>query len=183
LLNEQAAKGAPAGLMSSHVGPRYSVEELREKEGYCEGDDVYLARVRAYPVLALIGKQLLIQRDTELPSAVARLLTEFMPDWKWDESQVTLGPFRKYFLMHAIFPAPKDESTGQPMALEIYGDLISMDGMALNSEAGRAWRTQQIMHRMENYLDTEVTGSMVIEIHAASYANIMFPGVCVSFYM
>jgi len=177
----------PEGLFSSYLGQRYELEALRQTESYPEADEPYLVCVKAFPVPALIGTQFVIHQDIELPDAVAKLLMEKFPNIVWDATDVSIAPLRKYFLVHACLPAPEDVATGQAMALELYGELLSLDGVPLDSESGRQWRDQQI----ERYLlairqgqpEPELKGKMILEIRAATYANIMYLGVDMPFYL
>ncbi|MCU0546202.1 MAG: hypothetical protein MUE44_29225 [Oscillatoriaceae cyanobacterium Prado104] len=74
-----------------------------------------------------------------------------------------------------------DVATNQTMALEIYGELLSLDGLALDTESARDWLHQQV----ELYLlasrtgrpELELKGEIIVEIRAVTYANLMYLGV------
>lgn len=171
------AEGRPTGPIAAHLGPRYTLDVLREQEFHPEGDEPYLSRIRAFAVPALIGGKVVIQRDTELPGAIAHLLTERLPGGNWNSTEVNLklsskyllARFRKYSIVHECLPAPEDLGTNQAMALEIYGELVSIDG-----QAGLQFRYD---------LETEVIGTMIVEIRAATYANVSCLGVNMPFYL
>jgi len=82
-----------------------------------------------------------------------------------------------------------DLATGQPMSLELYGRLQFVDGLHLDSEAGRAWSERRIDAYCEAQSRTPgelppVEGSeFFMALEAATYSNVQFPGVGVPFYM
>ncbi|MFB2980169.1 hypothetical protein [Microseira sp. BLCC-F43] len=71
------------------------------------------------------------------------------------------------------------------MAIELYGDLIRFNDISLNSPEGRQWQDAWL----EKYLRSEdksqlvLSGNLELNIHVATYSNLLYPGVGVPFYM
>lgn len=199
----------PKGLMAPFVGRRYDAGDLMTADEdaadlmaeACEAAgttlEAQLQLVRAWEVPGLMGQQLRIIGEGDLPWVLTTLLRELMPGFDWNAhledkppdptSTAWSGPLRKYLLMHNSIPAPRDEWTQQPMALELVGRLVEVEGLALDSKMGQRW----MRHREEllsvpgrkGGLPALPVGEMIIEIQQATYANVMFPGVGVPFYM
>ena len=87
--------------------------------------------------------------------------------------------FQKTFFLHTSLPAPPDEATGQPMALEIYGEAIRADSHDLSSEEGRAWFRDW---RWSRDRDVPVAVPVTLHIDVATYANVRSPGIGMPFY-
>src|SRR5205807_1289331 len=85
---------------------------------------------------------------------------------------IGLGPLRKYLLLHQHVPAPPDETTGQPMGLELAGTLTSVGGVRLATPEGKAWlqdrreRQYGLSRPDETTGLLPVEGSLEIEIYA-----------------
>jgi hypothetical protein len=87
--------------------------------------------------------------------------------------------FQKTFFLHTSLPAPPDDATGQPMALEVYGEAIHADGRDLATAAGREWFRDW---RWSRERDNPVTVPVTLRIDMATYANVRHPGIGVPFY-
>src|SRR5262249_6049335 len=114
------------------------------------------------------------------------VLRERCPGIDWETPEVSDGPLRKYLILHTSVPAPPDEATGQPMALEVYGRLVASDEIDPNSPEGRrvieepwAPRGAGPSHE-ERYPPLE--GELALVLETATYANVRYPGVRVPFY-
>lgn len=133
----------PTGAMAAHLGRQYTVAELDDEDKIMEEDRRFLPLVRAYEVSPLLGATFTIRNAQEIGAALGRLLEEKLPGIGWQLKDQWLPAFAKYQLVHTSLAAPPDLATGQAMALEIYGQLWSVDGMLLNTPEGRAWLMRQ----------------------------------------
>ena len=80
---------APGGPMARHLGPRFSVEEVRrgaDSEEFLD-DPVGLDAIRAWPVPALAGLQLEAPSVVDLNRELVKQLSETLCPYAWD-----LGP-------------------------------------------------------------------------------------------
>jgi hypothetical protein len=120
----------PAGPMAPHLGARLTVEQLNqygfcgERDQYEEISDIQLANVRAYEVPALVGLELEWGPGQTLWDCVQRTLQDLTGcSWSYAGEAYRDGPVRKYRLLHTRLVGPRDEATGQPMELEMSGDV------------------------------------------------------------
>lgn len=177
----------PDSPLRCYLGKQYSVDELLQSESFEETDREPLKRVRAYPVMPLINASFQIKSDNELGAAIKALLNEKLPGIEWRPKEDWQGPFRKYYIVHGSIPAPPDMRTGQPMALEIFGELVAIDNIMLDSPAGHEWiRKRRMALSQAEHFDhplPDLTGDMVVAIKNATYANIMYPGIGVPVYL
>lgn len=181
----------PRGAMAGYLGTRFSEEDLDDEDKVLEEDRRFLPLVRAYPVVPLLGATFRVSTEAEIGERLRQLLALRLPGIEWSlQDGWNWGPaFRKYQLVHVSLAAPPDLATGQPMSLELYGRLQSVDGLRLDSPAGRAWSER----RIDTFLQAQgrnpsemppVEGTnFFIELVAATYANVQFPGAGVPFYM
>jgi hypothetical protein len=97
--------------------------------------------------------------------------------------------FLKYRFVHAHLAAPPDLATGQPMLLEVYATLQSVDGIALDSPAGQAWQQQQQVAFTRQIMESPTTfpsiqgSAFVVRIEAAVYTNVKSVGAGMPYYM
>jgi hypothetical protein len=108
-----------------------------------------------------------------------------MPQIPWDNienltnfPELVLG---KYPFLHTSLTAPPDSSTGQPMALELYGPILWIEGIPPEEIQDRHY--QNAYARLKNNEIPFITRPFVIEIHSATWANIRMPFLGVPFYM
>lgn len=175
-----------SGPMAPLLGPRFPLERLKRSSWYPEVDEeerAVASLVRAYPVTGLLGARVGCARDGELADRLAELVEERCPGHtlRVDGKRLT-GPLRKCGLVHTSVDAPADETTGQPMALELYGELVELDGRPIGPGVGAwfdAWRGRQ----GEDYDLVEVAEAFTVELRAATYANVLYPGIDVPLYM
>lgn len=174
------------GPMAPYVGTQYSAEEVwhfycRHAEEVYPGEEVTLqplaARIRAFDVPRLAGTTFTVERLGDTASALGALLREHLPNIHW-ESHIRLSRIKKYGLVHEILPAPMDETTQEPMVLEVYGHLIEVNGQP----AGRGW-FQQFHTDNEAAEDEAMIGLFIFRLKQATYANTRTPGIGVPFYM
>ncbi len=172
----------PAGLMAALLGPRIPSEQVGDDEMFEEHGERVRALIRAYPVASLLGAQVTCMRDSELEARLAAVLDERCPGIEWRVNGERLaGPLRKYGIVHTSVEAPPDEATAQPMALELYGEVTELDGNPVT--AGGAWIDSWRGRQGEIYPEVEVTEPFTFELVAATYANVLYPGANVPFYM
>ncbi len=174
----------PRGLMSPYLGKRYSVEELFDNElddSEKQKSIPQLKLVRAYEITPLIHATFSIAHENELPAALEKLLKLKLPNINLtacdDNWRVV---FRKYLFFHQTLPAPMDTLTLQPMGIELYGRLKKLNGIDLDSPEGDEW---MMKNRISFNLNNEVVGDMTLEVQAATYANVQFPGINVPLYL
>lgn len=118
----------PLGPMSRHVGPMLSPDMLStvaQKQADGDADQADIVAVRSYgrvfPVPALMGVTVNTVTVADLGPALADLLTTTLGE-VWPPV-LAFGPLEKYWLLHQFYPAPPDWATGQPMELEICGEI------------------------------------------------------------
>jgi hypothetical protein len=184
----------PSGAMYPFLGRRYDPEEIADaicSVSCCleEPDGGNVEPVRAFEVQPLPGATLHAESEEDLGDRLRRLLTERLPGNSWEPPMIVLGALRKYFILHASVPAPPDETTGQPMGLELYGELTSVGGVRLATPEGQAWREDR-WERQYGQSRPEETGTLLrvegpleIEILVVTYANIENPSIGIPFYM
>lgn len=175
----------PLGAMQPFLGQQLSVDELTNSEYLCDEPLELLHRVRAFPVVPLVGAVFQITHESHFSSTLFGLLRERLPGIEWEQNEISLGALHKYFIWHTSIPAPPDAARGQPMAIELYGDLIRFNDISLNSPEGRQWQDVWL----EKYLRSEdksqlvLSGNLELNIHVATYSNLLYPGVGVPLYM
>lgn len=170
----------PRGKMRPFLGKKYGLQDLFDYEFNDKDDIPKLILVRAFEVLPLINVTFSISNENELASAIKKLLESKLPGITWEVDSNWLGPLRKYQIIHHSLPAPFDTLTRQPMALEIYGRVVKIDGIDMESEAGDEWTRKRLG---EDNLSKELKGNIVIKIKSATYTNVAYPGVNVPFYL
>ncbi|HLW00898.1 MAG TPA: hypothetical protein VKT82_19720 [Ktedonobacterales bacterium] len=180
-----------AGLMAAFVGRQYTEEEVWQ---YCRRYRVQhvsqeaelrplAARIRAFDVPVLAQAELQVSRLAELPGAVYDLLSARLPGWQWDAQQKAwrrqhmTGPVKKYAILHTDLRAPIDETTQQPMVLELFGRVTALNGQPV----GIGWFGPRQEDRAAE--DAIFLGELRLTLERATYANTDIPGIGVPFYM
>ncbi|HEY7356671.1 MAG TPA: hypothetical protein VH590_09400, partial [Ktedonobacterales bacterium] len=167
-----------AGLMVPFVGRRYTEEEVwqfyRRFADVHESEEEHLrpltARIRAFDVPVLAQAELMVNRLAELAPAVYDLLSARLPGWQWDAQQKEwqrvhmTGPVKKYGILHTTLRAPIDEATQQPMVLELFGRVLSVNGQPV----GRGWFKPRQEDRAAE--DAIPLGEVRIQLQRATYA-------------
>lgn len=183
LLHSEAT--LPLGAMQPFLGQQLSVDELTNSDNLCDEPLELLHRVRAFPVIPLVGAVFQIAHESHLSSTLFGLLRERLPGIEWEQNEISLAVLHKYLMWHTSIPAPPDAATGQPMAIELCGDLIRFNDISLNSPEGRKWQDAWL----EKYLPSEdksqlvLSGNLELNINVATYSNLLYPGVGVPLYM
>lgn len=176
----------PINKMRKHLGKQFTVEELYDSDRHSEEDIPKLRLVRAYQVTPLIGATILVKSEKDIAGSLSKLLATRLPEIAWQVEPDWSGPFLKYLCIHGSIPAPPDKLTLEPMALELYGELIAIRGRRLDTEEGKEWTSKLLDECLMAYsrdeAAAELTGEMIISIKSATYANVMFPGVGVPIY-
>ena len=185
----KAADHRPAqGAMAPYLGTQYSAAELWDY--YRIHDDVnpdeeaqlqpLAARIRAFDVAVLRDVTFTIDRLHNAAPTLWALLAERLPSIAWapfDDLGV-LGPILKYGLIHEVVEAPADETTGEPMVLEVVGRLTQVNGQPVGVSWYREFRPKD-----PTGTDEVVIGQMTFCLERATYANTRWPGIGVPFYM
>jgi len=176
------------GFMAAYVGHRYPVDELLAL--YRDHADVHpeeeptlrprAARIRAFDVPTLSGAVVHFDRLSVAPERLQELLEERLPGATWHVGRVS--GLAKYGIVHTIVPAPKDESTGQTMVIELFGHAIGADHYPLPrtwfDPFRAAWRLAE-----QSGTPEPVVGALGLRIERATYANTFIPGIGVPFYL
>ncbi|HEY7355721.1 MAG TPA: hypothetical protein VH590_04610 [Ktedonobacterales bacterium] len=179
-----------AGLMAPFVGRQYTQEEVwqlcrvyQTPDGLEEEElQPLAARIRAFDVPVLAQAEVTVNRLAELPAAFYNLLSARLLGWQWDAQQENwerahmTGPVNKYGILHTTLRAPDDETTQQPMVLELFGRVLSVNGQPV----GIGWFKPRQEDRAAE--DAIPLGEVRIQLQRATYANTRFPGIGVPFY-
>ena len=175
------------GEMTPYLGRRYSAEEIFNPDYHNFEDQAKLEGVRAYEIPSLIGKIITVQAPDELSANLNTLIRETLPDINWEPFEVATSVFRKYLIVHFEIAAPPDLQTGQAMGLEIFAELITVNGESVSSEAGQNWKQNQISRYLQaqqtGQPEPELQGEFQLEIKSATYSNIRYPGINVPIYL
>ena len=183
-----------SGAMAPFLGRRYRAEEIalalcNATDNLDDPDPARVLPVRAFEVPPLLGAIFRGDGEEGLGDGLLRLLDERLPGIAWRPCPISIGALRKYLFVHLHVPAPPDETTGEPMGLEVCGDLISVSGIRIRTAEGEAWHRER-REREDRQSRTQgtpgllpVEGRLEIEITSATYANISNPGIGVPFYM
>lgn len=159
------------GAMAPFLGDRFSMTQLDNE--YADDDERELfALIRAYPVTSLVGVSLSAKDELNLPDALEALLGQNCPDIGWQVERDLSGPLRKYGILHTSVAAPADETTGQPMALEVFAKPAM--GVA-------SWAQRRTERDQDAYTPVPVE-PIELKMRAATYANISYSGVDVDLY-
>jgi hypothetical protein len=179
--------------MAPYLGVRHAAEDLqahREDDGG-ELADV-LPMVRAYDVPALQGERLRVRALEEIGPGMEKLLVSACPDieWRVDEGRWSL-PLQKYEILHASVAAPPDRSSGQPMALEVFGRAARLGAVDLGARGAPGLAAllgldprREYPPDCDRFAEALVASGNDLEIviSKGTYANILFPGVGVPYY-
>lgn len=175
------------GKMRNYIGKQYSWQQLYDPDLYSLEDVPKLKWVRAYLIPNLIGKVIQLHHQNELSAKMYGLIQETLSEIEWEPFEVSTLPFQKYFIVHFEIPAPPDNLTQQAMGLELFAELVTVNGISLNSEAGKSWMEAQNSLRIQADLMgeawPELIGEFEIEVKAATYSNIRYPGIEVPLYL
>jgi hypothetical protein len=173
------------GLMARFLGDQYSIEQLSETDDFehsSKEERDAIASIRAFPVKSLIGAQLHASNESDLATQLGALLRHCCPGVEWQLDHDLGGPLRKCGFLHTSLAAPPDDTTGQTMALEVFGDTIQLGTHDFTDPNAPSW----ILLRYESGVsdwDTPIDEPLTLRIKAATYANVSHPGVGVGFYM
>lgn len=177
---------SPLGKMSQYLGEKHSWQTLYDEDYYDSKDIPKLKRIRAYSISRLVGQKIQVFHQNQISTAMYELIRGILPEMDWEPFELGRGAFQKYYIVHFDIPAPPDELTQQPMGLEIYAKLATVDGNPLDSEAGRAWMDERYLLRMKAERAEqewpELTGNFEVVVKTATYSNIRYPGVGVPLY-
>jgi len=178
----------PEGIMRPYLGERYAKDVIfaAEFEEFCDEDDEALYRrcenyLLAYDVPSLIGEFVIDDID-DISDALLTYLRSRIPGVDWTVKSDWEGGMQKYLLIHDSISAPKDVRTGQPMMLELFGDVSSS---GLTQDKSTELENYATAARNALYAGTpppKLPKRTTISISVATYSNVCFPGVGVPFY-
>lgn len=175
------------GEMTAYLGNRYSAEEIFNPDYHNFEDQAKLEGVKAYEIPVLIGQRITVTHPEELSAKLNNLIRETLSNINWEPFEVATSVFRKYFIVHFEIAAPPDLQTGQAMGLEIFAELITVNGETLSSEAGQTWKQNQLSRYLQaqqtGQSEPELQGEFELEIKSATYSNIRYPGIGVPIYL
>jgi hypothetical protein len=213
-LGQSAGRLAPAldrrpvrGGMARYVGVQHEIEALYRNpcfemiDAFSLWDDrveptpeelASLARVRAFHVPVLIGIRIEAPCARAFPEALRASLRSHCPGIAWEVPEEAAWPLPRFLFFNVAVAAPIDETTGQPMALELFGRVEAAFGARLDTAAGQAWLRQYQAWRDERrdgdpapdmnqalaLLDTPLQ----VLVATANYANVQCTGVGVPFW-
>jgi hypothetical protein len=160
------------GAMALFLGDRFSMTQL-DNEYADDHERELFALIRAYPVTSLVGVSLSANDELNLPDALEALLGQHCPGIRWQVERDLSGPLRKYGILHTSVGAPADETTGQPMALEVFARPVV--GVA-------SWAQRRTERDQDACTDVPVDEPIELKMRAATYANISYSGVDVDLY-
>ncbi len=172
---------APKGLLAPALSARLGTDDVFDSEFNEEADIPALRRVAAYSVPSLLGAEFEVESLQEIPVQVKALLARALPGIDWWVPNGWSGPFLKYGFLHESIPAPPNEATGEPMALELFGKAAN--GIEPGSPAWSAARKRWILSGGLEHLEPRpVRFPTKVQISVATYANVRYPGHDVQFY-
>ncbi len=172
--------------MQPYLGRRLSSDDIIAANAWLAWTDdqrdqlrAQARAVRAYEVPVLHGLTLTARDQGAVASALAEALHAQFPGIGWMVPADVVRVTEKYQFLNIALAAPPDETTGAAMALELYGPVVQIDDTALRGEAYTAWRQA---HMDAGLHHSPLQGRLTIELHVATYANILYPGIGVPFY-
>lgn len=175
------------GEMMPYIGKQYSAPEIYNLDYHNFEDQSKLEWVRAYQIPALLGQIINIHHPDELSAKMNILIQETLTEVAWEPFEVSTATFRKYFIVHFEVSAPPDLQTGQAMGLEVFAELVTVNGEAFSSEAGQTWKHEQQLLQAQaqqsGQPEPELKGDFEIEVKSATYSNIRYPGINVPIYL
>ena len=180
------------GVMAPFVGHHYTMEEIwRFRQNYREihkEEEKQLqplaARIRAFDVPCLARTQLMVNRLGDLSETLSGLLLSHLSGWVWESQQSQwqrfhlAGPIKKYGILHTILRAPDDATTRQPMVLELFGRVSTLNGQSAGKQWFRPFQQPDQTQEASLFL-----GDVCLLLERATYANTRFPGIGVPFYL
>jgi hypothetical protein len=189
-LRREVDRRGVTGAMAAHVGAQHDVAALASTASFqfVSGPGLEspraltctqrasLARVRAFSVPALVGREVVAAGDTALPAALSRALDAWLPGIAWQAGDDVLWGIRKYLLCLTAIAAPVDRTTASAMALQLYGPIVAIEGASL--DAARE-RIGERMLRGEPL--AAIDRPFTVRIEVATYANVQAPDVGVPF--
>ena len=184
----------PTGPLAPYLGAQYKLDALigemtEPEEAAC---------VLAWPVPALVGSVIVAADADDLAGAIRAVLVEAFGDLPFAVGSHGYGGLGKYMHLHTSVVAPP--MGGNPMAIELYGRLIAAGDYDFRTrEAGRFLLLRQrsfesieygeqpdadAYQRMDDHAcGRDLPGPLVVVLEYATYANVLFPGPGVPFYM
>ncbi len=171
---------SPKGPLAQFLSARLGTDDLEDIDGHEEADLPALRRVAAYTVTPLIGAEFEVTSTQEIADAVRALLARTLPGFDWWVPEQWGPLIRKYGFIHKSLPAPPNEATGEPMALELFGKALNAVewGSPSWSAAQKRWRLSGEQPQDE---PSAVLFPARIQISVVTYSNVRYPGYRVPF--
>jgi hypothetical protein len=171
----------PGGPMAAHLGDRIPRSKL------FDGDErlawKLAIRVRAWRVRSLIGTAFVAVDDRDIPRALEVHVQGILGLPVFVPRDRTLGGARKFLHLHVSAPTPPDPNTGQPMFLELYGNMAIVGDHDLRTVEGGIWRVRRYRNGFSSHELPELPGPIVIRLASATWSNVSYPGAGVPFYL
>jgi len=182
--------------MAAYLGSLLSPQEIHKSQSWMSRSlvrgivsprpkiiDSVLRFVRAWRVPRLLGLIVECEGEDLVGPSLATVLAQTMPGTHWHVGDLT-GPLRVHGILHAVLVAPSDETTGQPMVLEISGAVTQAD--RYHEGLHRSFMLQRCedlrVRDPSELLAVPVTGPLKIRIDSATYSNTSWLGVDVPAY-
>jgi hypothetical protein len=192
-LTELRTQG-PGLPMAPFIGERIAEEQLYDEDRFSGDEEVSALRhVFAYPVLTLISQSITIDQPEDIGPTLRQLLARQLPDIDWWVPDGWSGPFVKYAIIHASIPAPPSQGSGEPMALELFGEVSHVTAFDISTQQGSELFSEWVLRnrrRVWGQEDPEEAttfipspGRITITLRAATYSNLQYPGVGVPLYI
>lgn len=165
----------PSGPMARHLGPRLAPEVVADTEAvaYLEPAEAEAAKVvRAWTIDSLVGVSIHAATRDDLVSAVAATLADHLGPYAWAPDPHLLLVVDKYGFIHVNAPAPPDETTGQPMAIELCAAQVKPFDLPTSRVA---WLEATRRGRVPD-------GPYEFRVEVATYANMTLLGALMPFY-
>ena len=195
---------APEGLMKPFLGEQLNSQDIADNQDLEEFAKGY-EYLRVFPIVALLGAEFSVERDSELNSSLRELLNQKLAPIVFEQIEVGTRALRKFYFIHTSIGAPVDEATGQPMAIEIYAYLKEFcatgESGPYERELSRLFRRAKdenepfllLGHRLRlkyfekkdhghAYIRHELVAHMRFQISEAAYSNILYPNIKGDFY-
>jgi hypothetical protein len=178
----------PGGPMARYVERRFTSAELAAHE-----DNIVVAEdaphlfelVRAFEVKGIAGGRFTAPTVDDLAPCLQRFLRERLPVFEWEVPDLYLGPLWKYLILHDHVLGPPDATTGQPMGLEFWGQVLRIGQFSVAwadpmSDWWDSWRAYQWKAAGRH---VELARPVEVEMVAATWANFRSTNANMPFYM
>jgi hypothetical protein len=142
--------------------------------------------IRTFVVPPLIGQEVRAPHQEAVASAVHALLCAILPGTRLAPISDQSPHIARYQIVHALVPAPMDETTGAAMALEVFGSVCRIGDFDLahaSVEDRWAWQEDRLARRSPEGDWPPIREPLTLRIEVATYANVLGLGYRVPLYL